>query len=152
MNVLEARAHRWRFNLSTGECKEEAMSDTCCEFPMINGRHAGRRHRYSYNARCVPGLFAFDALIKHDLDEGTEETFELEPGVFISETVMAPRDNSTDEDDGYLVTFSSDLNQDISEALIFDASRPQDGPICQIRLPERISSGTHSTWASSTDL
>ena len=152
MNVLEARAHRWRFNLATGECKEEAMSDTCCEFPMINGRHAGRRHRYSYNARCVPGLFAFDALIKHDLDKGTEETFELEPGVFISETVMAPRDNSTDEDDGYLVTFSSDLNQDISEALIFDASRPQDGPICQIRLPERISSGTHSTWASSTDL
>ncbi len=35
-------------------------SDRCLEFPMVNGRHAGRRHRYSYNARCTHGLFAFD--------------------------------------------------------------------------------------------
>ena len=152
MNVLQARAHRWKFNVRTGECLEESMSDTCAEFPMINGRHAGRRHQYSYNARCSPGLFAFDGLIKHDLDTGTEELYEFEPGVFVSETVMAPRDGSIAEDDGYLVTFSSDLDNDFSEALVFDASDLMQGPVCQIRLPERISSGTHSTWAPSTDI
>ena len=152
MNVLQARAHRWRFNLATGETKEEQMSDTCCEFPMVNGRHAGRRHRYSYNARCTHGLFAFDALIKHDLDAGTEELFELPEGQFVSETVMAPRDGSTAEDDGYLVTFMSDIVNDASEALVFDAARVGDGPVCRIRLPERISSGTHSTWAPLSDL
>ena len=152
MNVLEARAHRWKFNVLTGECREQPMSDTCAEFPMINGRHAGRPHRYSYNARCARGLFAFDGLIKHDLDTQVEELFEFEPGVFISETVMAPRDNSTAEDDGYLVTFASDLNNDISEALVFDAASLMEGPVCRIQLPERISSGTHSTWAPSTDL
>jgi carotenoid cleavage dioxygenase len=152
MNVLEARAHRWKFNIRTGECREEATSETCAEFPMINARHAGRRHRYSYNARCSPGLFAFDGLIKHDLDTGTEELFEFEPGVFISETAMAPRDGSSAEDDGYLVTFASDINNDFSEALVFDASAMMEGPVCKIRLPERISSGTHSTWAPSTAL
>jgi carotenoid cleavage dioxygenase len=152
MNVLQARAHRWKFNVRTGECREEPTSETCAEFPMINGRHAGRRHRYSYNARCSPGLFAFDGLIKHDLDTGTEELFEFEPGVFISETVMAPRDGSIAEDDGYLVTFASDMNNDFSEALVFDASEMMQGPVCKIRLPERISSGTHATWVSSTDL
>ena len=152
MNVLQARAHRWKFNTRTGECKEESTSERCAEFPMINGRYAGKRHRYSYNAKCTPGLFAFDGIIKHDLDTGNEELYEFEPGVFVSETVMAPRDGSSAEDDGYLVTFSSDLNNDYSEALVFEASNLSHGPVCQIRLPERIASGTHSTWAASQDL
>ncbi len=147
MNVLGARAHRWRFHLGTGECTEEAMSERCAEFPMVNGRHAGRRHRYSYNARCVHGLFAFDGLIKHDLDEGTETEVAMPDGVFVSETVMAPRDESTAEDDGYLVTFSMDVVNDRSECLVFDAADPAAGPVAAIELPERICSGTHSTWA-----
>ncbi|MEZ5228498.1 MAG: carotenoid oxygenase family protein [Acidimicrobiales bacterium] len=152
MNVLDARAHRWRFNLATGECREESMSDTCCEFPMVNGRHAGRRHRYSYNATCARGLFAFDGLIKHDLDTGDEVRVPMEPGVFVSETVMAPRLGSTAEDDGYLITFTVDMNRDLSECLVLDAADPASEPVARIRLPERISSGTHSTWAPLSDL
>ena len=147
MNVLGARAHRWRFNLATGTTTEEQLSDTCCEFPMINGRHGGRRHRYSYNARCAEGIFAFSGLIKHDIDSGSEEVWSCPEGQFLSETVMAPREGSSAEDDGYLVTFMSDIANDRSAALIFDAANPADGPIADIELPERISSGTHSTWA-----
>lgn len=152
MNVLQARAHRWRFDLCTGRTTEEPMSDRCLEFPMINGRHAGRRHRYSYNARCTHGLFAFDGLVKHDLDAGTEQLVEFDEGTFVSETVMAPRDGSTAEDDGYLITFTSDLVNDHSECQVFDAARLDEGPVARIRLPERISSGTHSTWAPLGDL
>ena len=152
MNVLEARAHRWRFNMQTGACREESLSDTCCEFPMINGRHAGRKHRYSYNARCAKNLFAFDGLIKHDLQSGVEEIVDMPKGVYLSETVMAPRDGSTDEDDGYLVTFTTDINNDLSECLVLDAKAPRTEPLARIRLPERIASGTHSTWAPLADL
>ncbi len=152
MNVLQARAHRWRFNLATGETTEEQLSDRCAEFPMINGRYGGRRHRYAYEARCTPGLFAFDALIKHDVDNGVEEVIEFGDGVFVSETVMAPRDGSTAEDDGYLITFTTDMVNDWSECVVLDAARPNDGPVARIRLPERISSGTHSTWAPLQDL
>ncbi|MFT7601549.1 MAG: carotenoid cleavage dioxygenase-like enzyme [Acidimicrobiales bacterium] len=152
MNVLEARAHRWRFNLVTGETTEEQMSERCTEFPMINGQYAGRKFRYSYNARCSPGLFAFDGLIKHDLDTGNETVVDFDEGVFLSETVMAPRTGSTSEDDGYLVTFTSDVNNDVSHCEVFDAADPAAGPVCRIRLPERIPSGTHSTWAPLGDL
>lgn len=152
MNVLQARAHRWRFNLVTGATTEEPLSERCVEFPMVNGRHAGRHHRYIYEARCTPGLFAFDALVKRDVDAGTETLIEFDPGVFVSETVMAPRDGSTAEDDGYLVTFTSNMNTNESHCVILDAADPTAEPIAQIRLPERISSGTHSTWAPLTDL
>jgi hypothetical protein len=37
---------------------------------------------------------------------------------------MAPRDGSEAEDDGYLITFTSDVANDMSEFLILDAARP----------------------------
>ena len=146
-NVLQPRAHRWRFNLATGQTTEHSLSDRTSEFAMINGRHGGRRYRYSYNAIGADGLFAFDGLMKHDIEGGTEEVISFPEGVFISETVMAPREGSSGEDDGYLVTFSSDVANDLSECLIFDAAALSEGPVARIRLPERICSGTHSTWA-----
>jgi carotenoid cleavage dioxygenase len=97
-------------------------------------------------------LFAFDALVKRDVDAGTETLIEFDEGVFVSETVMAPRDGSTAEDDGYLITFTSDMVNDRSECLVLDAARPADGPLAKIALPERISSGTHATWAGASDL
>ena len=152
MNVLQARAHRWRFNLVTGQTTEESLTDRCSEFPMVNGRYVGRPYRYSYEALCANGLFAFNGLLKRDLQTGSEEAVGFDEGVFISETVMAPRDGATAEDDGYLVTFASDMINDHSECIVLDAANPSAEPVARIRLPERISSGTHSTWASLQDL
>ena len=98
---------------------------------MINGSRGGRRYRYSYNALPVDGWFGFRGVVKYDVETGTEETVELADGVFASETVMAPRDGSTAEDDGYLLTFTSDVNADRSECLILDASRPTAGPVAR---------------------
>ena len=43
-------------------------------------------------------MFAFNGLVKHDLETGTEEVLDAPDGVFVSEAPMAPRDNSTAED------------------------------------------------------
>ena len=84
--------------------------------------------------------------MKHDLEAGTEEVVRLPEGVYASETVMAPRIGSNAEDDGYLVTFTMDLNNDRSECWVLDAAAPNDQPIARISLPERMSSGTHAFW------
>jgi carotenoid cleavage dioxygenase len=144
------KLHRWRLNLTTGLTKEEDLSDTVSEFGMINGRHGGRPYRYAYAATSVPGWFLFDGIVRHDTVTGTEERYRFDEGVYGSETAMAPRLGSTSEDDGYLVTITSDMNRDLSECLVFDAQRVADGPVCRVQLPERVSSGTHSTWAPGT--
>jgi carotenoid cleavage dioxygenase-like enzyme len=141
------RLHRWRLNLTTGLAKEESLSETVSEFGMINGLHGGRRHRYTYSATAKPGWFLFNGIVKHDGLTGDEQVYRLPEGVYASETAMAPRVGSTSEDDGYLVTIISDMNRDVSECLIFDAADVAAGPVCRVRLPERVSSGTHSTWA-----
>jgi len=137
---------RWRMNLATGTCTEEQLSDRVMEFPMVNQERAGRPYRYAYNMTTLPGWFLFDGVVKVDLETGSEERYEFGPGVFGSETPMAPRAGATDEDDGYLVTFTTDMNRDHSECLVLDASDIAAGPIARVRLPERIASGTHSCW------
>lgn len=152
LDFLQTRLHRWRFNLVTGQVKEEPLSEQITEFGMINGAHGGREHRYVYAATGKPGWFLFNGLVKHDVRTGKEENFSFGEGVYGSETAMAPRVGSKSEDDGYLVTLTTDMNEDASYCLVFDAARVSDGPVCTLALPERISSGTHSTWAAGEEL
>ncbi|MGZ5365198.1 MAG: carotenoid oxygenase family protein [Mycobacterium sp.] len=152
LDGLQTHLHRWRFNLVTGEAREEQLSDSTTEFGMINGGYAGGKYRYTYASTGKPGWFLFDGLVKHDLETGTEERFAFGEGVYGSETAMAPRIGSAAEDDGYLVTLTTDMTADASYCLVFDAARVTDGPVCKIALPERISSGTHSTWAPGSEL
>jgi len=152
MHELKTRLHRWRFNRKTGTTKEEVLDDACTEFPTINGAVAGRRHRYVYSAVGEPGFFLFSGLVRYDLEGGGRQEYRFPKGVFCSESPMAPRTHARGEDDGYLVTFVTDMNRDVSECQIFDASAIDRGPIGRVALPERISSGTHAHWASAAAL
>ena len=143
----EPRLHRWRMNLRTGATQEHDLTDVISEFGMINGRYCGRPHRFAYAATRVDGIFLFDGFVKQDTETGAAETVKFPDGVFGSETAMAPRVGATAEDDGYVITLTTDVNENRSECLVFDAQNVTAGPVARIRLPERISSGTHSTWA-----
>lgn len=148
LDRMQTRLHRWRFNLATGQTREEPLSETISEFGMINTQHCGDPYRYVYAATGKPGWFLFDGLVRHDVKTGTEERISFGDGVFGSETAMAPRVGSGAEDDGYLITLTTDMNDDASYCLVFDAARLTEGPVCKLQLPERISSGTHSTWVA----
>ena len=65
---------------------------------------------------------------------------------------MAPRQGSTAEDDGYVVTFITDVNSDESSCWVFDARDISTGPIARVKLPKRICVGTHSCWADISKL
>ena len=58
--------------------------------------------------------------------------------------------------DLYAFTAEGDPNTAIivgdDGCLVFDAQNVADGPIARMQLPERISSGTHSTWAAGSSL
>ena len=147
-DVLRPFLHRWRLNMVTGAVKEERLSETISEFGMLNSSYGGLKHRYVYSALSKPSWFLFNGMVRHDTLTGAEQFYRFPEGVFGSETAVAPRVGSTAEDDGYVVTLISDMNTDESFAVVFDASDITQGPVCKLKLPERISSGTHSTWAA----
>ena len=152
LDEMKTRAHRWRFHLGTGETREEFLDDSLTEFATINPRFAGRRYRYAYAMTGEPGWFLFNGIVKHDWETRTSTRHRFPEGVFGSESPMAPRPGGTAEDDGYLVTFVTDVKADRSECQIFDARDITRGPIARVLLPERISSGTHACWASAENL
>ncbi len=146
------KLHRWRFNLKTGETHEAHLDDRILEFGSFNQKIAGRKGRYLYSTTAKPGWFLFNGLVKHDLETGQSWTYELGENRYGSEAPFAPRVGAKDEDDGYLVSFITDLDADRSECVLIDAKDIEAGPVCRIILPHRISSGTHAVWANGEDI
>lgn len=151
-DLMGARLHRWRFNMKTGETKEERLDDRTLEFGIPNHRYGGKPYRYAYSAVPKDGWFMFTGFCKHDLETGSSWSVDLGPERYGSEAGFAPRLNAKSEDDGYLVTFVTDLIEDRSECVIIDATDVAAGPVARIILPHRISSGTHATWAHGEDI
>jgi len=143
---LKPKLHRWRFNLATGETREQRLDDRVLEFGVINNQFGGRKYRYAYSAVSKPGWFLFTGLVKHDLETGESWAVDFGEERYGSEPGFAPRVGAVDEDDGYLVTFITDMNAGRSECVVYDAKRLDDGPVCRIIVPGMISSGTHATW------
>ncbi len=152
MNAMGCRPWRWRFDLRTGKTREEPLADACSEFPTINGRFGGRPYRYAVTMTGKPGWFLFDGIRRLDLHTGTSQEFRFPEGVYASESPVAPRAGGVDEDDGWIVSFVSDVARDRSECWIFDAADVAAGPVARVALPERISSGTHTHWADAASL
>jgi carotenoid cleavage dioxygenase len=149
---FQSRLHRWRFNLKTGETREERLSDRIVEFGMINPAFAMRKSRYVWSTTTRPGWFLFNGYVRHDTETGEEQAYRLPEGVYASESPMIPRKGATSEDDGYLVTFLIDENTGTSQCAILDASDVSKGPICRLALPHKLCSGTHSVWVEHDQL
>jgi carotenoid cleavage dioxygenase-like enzyme len=150
--AMGARPYRWRFDLRTGATREERLAAGIAEFPTIDPRRAGRAYRYAWQMTARPGWFLFDGLERLDVTTGAVDRYAFPAEVYASEAPMVPRPGATREDDGWVVTFVSDVAHDTSECQLFAADRIAAGPIARVRLPERISSGTHACWASAEEL
>jgi carotenoid cleavage dioxygenase len=148
MHAFGTRPHRWRFDLATGRTREEQLFDDVSEFPSIAPTIPGKRHRYVWSMTAPNGWFLFDGIVRYDLETGATQRYRFPDGVYASESPMAPA--GTREDDGWLVTFTTDAARDRSECQLFDAAHVDAGPIARIALPARIASGTHACWSPAT--
>lgn len=144
--------YEWRLNLGTGKVSERRLDERYLEFGMINTQYWGKPYRYSYNMLAHPGSFLFDGVMRYDHTTGASQQYLFGEGRFGSESPMAPCHDARSEDDGYVVTFVSDMNTDQSECLVLDARDLAAGPVARIKLPHRISSGTHSCWADDSEI
>jgi len=146
--ALRARPFIWRMNMKTGAGREEQIDDALSEFPVINNEYSGSKARHSYHVvfdECIAQRFS--ALVKYDLQTGKSERHDFPEGVYGSEPAFAPRMGATEEDDGYLVTFTADEAGN-SEAHVIDARNFSAPPLARVKLPQRAPLGFHGTWAA----
>jgi carotenoid cleavage dioxygenase len=134
---------RWTVDLSAGKVLEERLDDRGQEFPRLDERLVGRRHRYGYAVEFNAGLYASN-LIKHDLSVGTSQVCSFGPDAEADEFVFVPRADDADEDDGVLVGFVYNRTSDTSDLLVLDAGSLEK--VAAVRLPVRVPHGFHGSW------
>ncbi len=144
---LQPFMYRWRFNLVTGQVKEERIDDVSTEFPRMNDDRLGLPTRFSYNPRVAPlPRLLFDGLIKYDTDAGTSEAWSLPKGHFTSEPVFVPRPGARAEDDGWVISFVHDARDGATRVEVLNADDFAAGPVATVRLPRRVPIGFHACW------
>jgi carotenoid cleavage dioxygenase len=145
----QARLYQWRFNLNTGQVREEALDDCISDFPGVNEQYLGRVTRYGYTAKMAPEpMPVFDSLIKYDLSQGTSQTHKFGTGRYGGEAVFVPRPGATVEDDGWLLTFVYDTREDTSELVVVNAQDMTASPVARILIPQRVPYGFHGAWVA----
>lgn len=70
----------------------------------------------------------------------------LAKGCTGSEASFVPAANAASEDDGYLLSYIYDAQEDASHLAILDAANLSDEPIAKIHLPARVPAGFHGSW------
>lgn len=142
-----AYLHRWEFDLASGLTSETALDDRPIEFPRIDDRLTGSRHRYGYAVRNLSSRDnEANSLLKYDLAKGTSEEHDFGPGRYPSEAVFVADPSSKEEDGGWLMTCVYDAARDRSEYAILDARDLAAKPVAIVHLPCRVPFGFHGNW------
>src|SRR2546430_14810379 len=91
-----ARLHRWRIDLARGGVASTPLDDIVTEFPRVDERRLGRRHRFGYMAAREPELNdgaqpLWTAVRKYDLERGAVAQRRFGAGNGVAEPPFVPR-------------------------------------------------------------
>jgi carotenoid cleavage dioxygenase-like enzyme len=135
---------------SAGTIDLTRLDERSLEFPRIDDRLLGARHRYVLVAGRgddpAVQVGEHDQLYRYDMDLGTSVHYEGHAS--LGEPIFAPRDGATSELDGYYLAYASDLAADRTSLLVFDAERFPEPPIATVHMPRRVPNGLHGNWMS----
>src|SRR5580658_1490523 len=167
-NGMEGMSYltRWTVDLAT-ETEEfhgiERLTETSAEFPRIDDRVAGLRHRHGWMLEMDPrrpvelrggsaGGLLMNCLFHIDLVTGEEQHWWCGPVSSLQEACFIPRSKSAPEGDGWVVQVCNRLLEQRSDLLIFDAQQVASGPIATINIPIRMRFGLHGNWVNAADI
>lgn len=138
---------RWVVDLADGKVRETRIDDHGQEFPRVDERVVGKRHRYGYAPAIDEGLAGQSTLYKHDFIGGGTVNRSFGAGKALGEFVFHPSSADSAEDDGVLMGYVYDKRTDRSALAILDAQTLED--VASINLPHRVPSGFHGNWIPS---
>lgn len=141
---------RFTIDPARGTVKETRIHPHITDFPVLDPRRVGRRHRYGYSllldAGTAYGPAWMKGLVKLDTQGDRVTAYEAPAGHRLDEMTFVPKSDLAAEDEGYLLGFVYDHGTDRSALWVFDAQDVQRGPIAKAHLPYRVPFGFHGTF------
>ncbi|MDY6997326.1 MAG: carotenoid oxygenase family protein [Actinomycetota bacterium] len=139
---------RWTVDLADGKVRQSRVDDRPQEFPRVDERLVGRRHRYGYVAGVGEGE-GEGTVLKHDFVGGNAASRCFGADTVVGEFVFQPSAPDAAEDDGVLMGYVYDRRTDRSELAILDAQTLED--VASVKLPHRVPAGFHGNWVPAGD-
>ncbi|MBM4361402.1 MAG: carotenoid oxygenase family protein, partial [Deltaproteobacteria bacterium] len=143
---------RFTFDPAAGTGKYDVLDDRPLEFPQIDRRLQGKKHRYGYGVWLgepdleYRRLAGTRGLLKHDLQNGGTQSLELAPAESADEAFFVPASDKSGEDEGYLLSYVYDRRTERTSLYILDAQDIEAGPVAKVKLPVRVPFGFHGDW------
>ena len=138
---------RWRIDLSRPEAPVERrqLSTIPGEFPQIDLRATGARHRHGFFAASTHDD-ELDTVCHRDEHTGREALFAAPAGDTLSEPVFVARAPDAAEGDGWLLAVQYRAAEARSDLVILDTHAVEAGPIATVQLPCRVPNGFHGSF------
>jgi carotenoid cleavage dioxygenase len=142
--------HRAVMDLDRATVAITPIDDQMAEFPRVDDRRIGARHRWYHVAGKDPDhppavAGEWNRLLRYDMDSGTVQDRRGGDRAF-GEAVFVPRHPDAPAEDGYLMTYEFAAGSTTTDLVLLDASDITAAPVARIRIPHRVPFGLHGSW------
>ncbi|MEU4125191.1 carotenoid oxygenase family protein [Streptomyces virginiae] len=140
---------RARIDPAAGRMARTSLDDSRVEFPRVDDRLIGRRHRHvalaTETGRTDLLAGEYDAVRWYDTETGSCRVWDA-GNLSVGEPVFAPEPGRDSEEHGHWLTFATDRTDGASWFLVIPAEDPAAGPVARARIPVRVPLGLHGSW------
>ncbi len=140
---------RWTVDMdsNSGEFeKRERLSDFVGEFPRIDERYTSEPYRHGWMLGMGMGPGSRATLGHIDTATRQAKSWQAAENRALQEPCFIPRSDTAAEGDGYIVQIQQHTDDGLSDLLLFDAQRVDEGPLATIHVPLRMRFGLHGNW------
>lgn len=144
-----SRFWEWTFDLKTGSTSERQLDDAHVEFPVVHPKTTGRKSKFVWAAVFAgPGapFHSIKGCTKLDLSTGESKRHEFKGKRWGGESVFAPKPGATEEDEGWLLTYTYNAEEMCTELYVLDAKSMGPEPVAILKTPQRVPFGFHGLW------
>ena len=137
---------RWVIDTKAGTVEESKLMEMSVGFPRVPDSLVGRKHRFGYMAHMSQEFPAGVGVVKYDFETEEVSQFVLPNGQYCGEPVFARREDSSSEDDGYLMFYTYEEASGTSDFVVLDARDLHAASLARVKLGVRIPFGFHGSW------
>jgi all-trans-8'-apo-beta-carotenal 15,15'-oxygenase len=129
-----------------GRVLRETLAPGAGEFPQYDWRRTAQRYRYTYLASPRAASALPNAIVKCDIESGSEVAHVLGAENAVSEPIFVPAHAAAAEDEGWLLTVAYDPERHRSRLLVLDAANPEAEALYVGHLRHHVPMGFHGTF------
>jgi 8'-apo-carotenoid 13,14-cleaving dioxygenase len=141
---------RWTIDPVKHSVARAVIDEESQEFPRPNELMMSKPYRYAYTMALPDGFDAASPnqskLFKHDMTTGAREVHEFGAGHIPGEFVFVPRSGAAAEDDGWLMGYVVNVEENTSDLVILNANDFGGNPAAVVHIPHLIPPGFHGNW------